>query len=35
MDDNKIFSMGDCFNGEYIRKNLIEELKNKVIIKRK
>ncbi len=26
-EDNKIFSMGDCFNVEYIRKNLIEELK--------
>lgn len=27
MDNNKIFSMGDCFNVKYIRKNLIEELK--------
>lgn len=29
MEDNKMFSMGDCFSVENVRKELIEELKKR------
>ena len=29
MNDNKIFSMGDCFSIEYVREQLITKLKEK------